>query len=145
MSSRHPAAVGSGWWGMAAKRGQTDIDAGLAEAAGALVPVPHYHGHRERLRTRFNDAGAAAVSDYELLELVLFSAIPRRDIKPLAKELLEVCGSFAEVIAAPRARLSEAGLGDSAITELKIVEAAAQRLAHGKIKQREVLSSWSAV
>jgi DNA repair protein RadC len=108
--------------------------------------APHYHGHRERLRDRFRDAGSDAVSDYELLELVLFRAIPRRDVKPLAKTLLATFGSFAEVIAAPRQRLAEIeGLGDAAITELKVVEAAAHRLARGEVKRRHVLSSWAAV
>ena len=64
---------------------------------------PHYHGHRERLRARFMEAGAEALADYEMLELVLFRALPRRDVKPLAKELLAKFGSFAEVISAPRA------------------------------------------
>jgi DNA repair protein RadC len=108
--------------------------------------VPHYHGHRERLRERFRDAGIDAVSDYELLELVLFRALPRRDVKPLAKALIERFGSFAEVIAAPRERLAEIkGLGDAAITELKVVQAAANRLARGQVKRRPVLSSWSNV
>ena len=73
---------------------KNELQAGLSEG------VPHYHGHRERLRSRFRDAGAEAVSDYELLELVLFRAIPQRDIKPLAKELIAKFGSFAEVVAA---------------------------------------------
>ena len=60
--------------------------------------APHYLGHRERLRARFRQAGADALSDYELLELVLFRAIPRRDVKPLAKELIRQFGSFNEVI-----------------------------------------------
>ena len=108
--------------------------------------TPHYHGHRERLRGRFRDAGADAVSDYELLELVLFRALPRRDVKPLAKALIEKFGSFAEVIAAPPQRLAEvSGLGESAITEFKIVEAAARRLARGEVKKRPLLASWSAV
>src|SRR3972149_1263674 len=72
---------------------------GLAEAE------PHYYGHRERLRARFREAGADAVTDYELLELVLFRAVPRRDAKPLAKTLIARFGSFAEVISAPGARL----------------------------------------
>jgi len=118
------------------KRKQND---GLAEA-------PHYHGHRDRLRARFREAGADALADYELLELVLFRAIPRRDVKPLAKALLARFGSFAEVISAPPARLAEVeGLGESAIHELKIVQAAAGRLARGEVKKRPVLSSWSAV
>ncbi len=113
---------------------------GLEEAA------PHYHGHRERLRGRLRDAGADALADYELLELVLFRAMPRRDVKPLAKALIARFGSFAEVVAAPPARLAEiSGLGASAITELKIVQAAASRFARGVVKQRKVLSSWSSV
>jgi DNA repair protein RadC len=113
---------------------------GLAEAP------PHYYGHRERLRGRFREAGADAVSDYELLELLLFRALPRRDVKPLAKLLLEKFGSFAEVITAPEARLAEVkGLGDSGVTELKIVQAAASRLLRGQVKKRPALSSWSAV
>jgi len=107
---------------------------------------PHYHGHRERLRVRFRDAGAEAVSDYELLELLLFRAIPRRDVKPLAKNLITTFGSFAEVISAPIARLAEVkGLGTTAITELKIIHAAASRLARGQVRKRPVLSSWSNV
>jgi DNA repair protein RadC len=113
---------------------------GLAEAS------PHYHGHRERLRGRFLEAGPEAVTEYELLELILFRAIPRRDVKPLAKALIAEFGSFAEVISAPRARLREIeGLGDAAIAEIKIVQAAAGRLARGQVKKRPVLSSWSAV
>jgi DNA repair protein RadC len=108
--------------------------------------APHYHGHRERLRARFRDAGADAVTDYELLELVLFRAIPQRDVKPLAKELIARFGSFAEVIAAPSLRLREIkGMGDAAVTELKIVHAAAQRLAKGEVRKRTVLSSWGSV
>ena len=107
---------------------------------------PHYHGHRERLRERFRDAGAEAVSDYELLELLLFRAIPRRDVKPLAKNLITTFGSFAEVISAPTARLAEVkGLGTTAITELKIIHAAASRLARGQVRKRPVLSSGSNV
>jgi DNA repair protein RadC len=107
---------------------------------------PHYHGHRERLRERFRDAGAEAVSDYELLELLLFRAIPRRDVKLLAKNLITTFGSFAEVISAPIARLAEVkGLGATAITELKIIHAAASRLARGQVRKRPVLSSWSNV
>jgi DNA repair protein RadC len=114
--------------------------------AEGLAEAPHYYGHRERLRSRFRDAGTEAVSDYELLELLLFRAMPRRDVKPLAKTLVEKFGSFAEVIAAPRSRLAEVrGLGDAAITEFKIVQAAANRLARGEVKRRPVLSSWSGV
>jgi DNA repair protein RadC len=107
---------------------------------------PHYHGHRERLRARFREAGEEALADYELVELVLFRALPRRDVKPLSKALMTRFGSFAEVVSASPARLAEVeGLGEAAITELKLVQAAALRLARGELKRRPVLSSWSAV
>jgi DNA repair protein RadC len=112
---------------------------GLAEA------VPHFHGHRERLRDRFLNGGSEALAAYELLELVLFRAIPRRDVKPLAKDLIKTFGSFAEVIAAPAERLKQTGLSDAAIAELKIVAAAAQEFARGQVRNRPVLSSWSSV
>jgi len=103
-------------------------------------------GHRERLRARFLKGGAEAMPDYELLELTLFAAIPRRDTKPLAKALLKRFGSFAEVIAAPRERLLEIpGVGESVASQLKIVEAAAQRLAKTKVLGRPALSSWAAL
>src|SRR6516165_7949500 len=99
--------------------------------------APHYHGHRERLRSRLREGGAAAVADYELLELVLFRAIPRRDVKPLAKTLIARFGSFGETIAADPGRLAEIdGMSAGAITEFKIVEAAAQRFAKGVAKKR---------
>jgi DNA repair protein RadC len=116
------------------------------DSPGLADGAPHYYGHRERLRTRFRDAGSNAVSDYELLELVLFRAVPRRDVKPLAKDLIEKFGSFAEAIAAPPQRLAEVkGMSEGIISDFKIVEAAARRLARGAVKQRQVLSSWSAV
>ncbi len=108
--------------------------------------TPHYHGHRDRLRARFLEAGSDAVADYELLELLLFRAIPRRDVKPLAKTLIEKFGSFAEVIGAPPQRLAEVGgLSDAAITEIKLVQAAANRLTRELVQGRPVLSSWSGV
>ena len=116
------------------------------DSDGLFESAPHYHGHRERLRARFRDAGPDALSDYELLELVLFRAIPQRDVKPLAKELIATFGSFAEVVGAPRARLvAMKGLGEAAVNELKIVHAAAQRLAKGELRKRPVLSSWGNV
>src|SRR3954467_1093246 len=112
---------------------------------GPPESLPHYLGHRERLRGRFLDGGPDAVTEYELLELVLFRAIPRRDVKPLAKALIATFGSFAEVVSAPRPRLREIdGLGEAAIAEIKIVQAAAGRLARGEVKKRPVLSSWAA-
>jgi DNA repair protein RadC len=112
----------------------------LAEAS------PHYLGHRARLRQRFREAGAEALPDYELLEMVLYGAFPRGDTKPLAKELIRRFGSFAEVVAAPESRLAEVpGVGESVIAALKVVYAAAARLRRVELRDRPVLSSWSAV
>ena len=102
--------------------------------------------HRRRLRERFMVGGAGAMPDYELLELVLFRAIPRRDVKPLARHLLEQFGDFNGVLSAPPARLSTiSGVGDAVIAELKIIEAASHRLSRSKVMQRQVLSSWGAL
>ena len=107
---------------------------------------PHYHGHRERLRERFYSAGPEALSDYELLEMALFAAIPRRDTKPLAKALIKKFGSFAEVIHAPEALLREVdGIRDASVNQLKLIAAAASRIARGEIKRSVALSSWHEV
>ncbi len=106
----------------------------------------HRRGHRQRLRNRFTRAGAAALEDYELLELVLFRSIPQRDVKGLAKEMIARFGSLAEVLGAPMARLMEIdGIGESTATDLKIVESAGQALAKGAVSKRTVLGSWSSV
>jgi DNA repair protein RadC len=119
---------------------------GDEETSATSNTTPHYHGHRERLRARFRDAGSDAIADYELLELILFRALPRRDVKPLAKALLERFGTFAEVVAAPAKLLAEvSGMGEAAITDFKIVQAAASRIARDAVKRRPVLSSWSSV
>ena len=103
-------------------------------------------GHRERLRQRFRSAGPEAMPDYELLELLLFRAIPRRDTKPVAKALIARFGSFAEVVNAPEARLKEVDyVGEAVITELKVVRAAALRLVKSDVMKRPLLSSWNAV
>lgn len=107
---------------------------------------PHFIGHRQRLKDRFRKGGVDAVADYELLELLLYSAIPRRDVKPLAKELITYFGSFTEVISASSERLKEiSGIGNTVVTALKLVEAAAQKLAQGKIMDKPVLSNWQAL
>jgi DNA repair protein RadC len=112
----------------------------------AEAALPHYLGHRERLRERFRTAGGGALADYELLELVLFRAIPRRDIKPLAKALLARFGSFAEVVAARPERLKEIeGLSEAAILELKIVAEAAKRFAKVRLEKRPTMGSFSAL
>jgi DNA repair protein RadC len=108
--------------------------------------TPDYHGHRERLRERFFGAGPDALSDYELLEMALFPALPRRDTKPLAKTLLKTFGSFAEVIHAPVTRLREIdGIGEASINQLKLIAAAASRVAKGQVNKRALLSSWNDV
>ena len=107
---------------------------------------PHYHGHRERLRNRLREAGPEALADYELLELVLFRAIPRRDVKPLAKALIARFGSFAEAIAAPAQRLAEVeGMTAGAAGEFAVVAASAKRFAKGAAKKRLPIGSWNEV
>jgi DNA repair protein RadC len=107
---------------------------------------PHYLGHRERLRRRFREAGPDSLPDYELLELILFRAAPRRDTKPLAKALIARFGTFAEAMNAPEELLREVpGIGEAAITELRLVRAAALRLVRGEVLERPVLSSWAQV
>jgi DNA repair protein RadC len=107
---------------------------------------PHYHGHRERLRNRFLEAGSEALSDYELLEALLYRTILRQDTKPIAKKLIEKFGSFAEVLAASPQRLQEvSGVKEATSTDLKIIHAAASRMTRDKARERDVLSSWNAV
>lgn len=117
------------------------------EAPDAAMPngrLPSYiRDHRQRLRARFMEGGAAAMPDYELLELVLFRAIPRQDVKPLARLLLDTFGDFNRVVSAPVERLRAVrGVGEAVVQELKIVEAAAHRLARARVMHRPVLSSW---
>ena len=107
--------------------------------------TPHYVGHRDRLRDRFMEAGADALADYELLELILFRAIPRRDVKPDAKQLIKRFGSLADVISADPALLREETGSESVVRELKIVQAAALHLAQSAVLNRPLLSSWSAL
>lgn len=98
------------------------------------------------MRSRFAEGGTAALADYELLELYLFNSIPRRDVKPLAKDLIATFGSFAEVIAAPLARLSEIkGVSDKTALDLKLIKAAATKLGQENVMNRPVLSSWTAL
>jgi DNA repair protein RadC len=112
----------------------------------AAEPPSYIKDHRQRLRARFLEGGADALPDYEMLELVLFRAIPRADIKPLARRLLDAFGDFNRVLSAPPARLREIeGVGDAVICELKVVEAAAHRLARARVIRRPVISSWDAV
>ncbi len=110
------------------------------------LPVDDRTGHRKRLRERFRTHGPDSLADYELLELALFGALPRRDTKPIAKNLIQKFGSFAEVISAPRHRLLEVrGIGERAVDDLKLVQAAAIKLGQQSVRKRKVLDSWSAV
>lgn len=131
----------------------TDLPAagGLAERPAALEThgptnergKPHYAGHRDRLRQRFFSAGAAGLADYEILELLLFAAIPRRDVKPLAKQLLTQFGSLGGVLrAAPEQLSRRSGLGPAAVAALSVVAVAAERMLREEVLERPVLSSW---
>ncbi|MEP1539058.1 MAG: DNA repair protein RadC [Paracoccaceae bacterium] len=109
-------------------------------------PPSYISDHRKRLRARFMDGGPKALPDYELLELVLFRAIPRQDVKPLAHELLHSFGDFNRVVSAtPESLRRLKGVGDAVICELKIIEAAAQSLARSKVMNRHAISSWDAL
>src|SRR5215470_4383724 len=99
---------------MAAKRHPKRL--GLAEGSD---DTPHYHGHRERLRQRRVAGGAENLPDYELLEVILFASNPRADVKPLAKDLIERFGGFAELVSAEAEALAAAGLGLAGIAALK--------------------------
>jgi DNA repair protein RadC len=119
------------------------------EATPARLPdrLPSYIAdHRKRLRQRFVDGGAQAMPDYELLELILFRAIPRQDVKPLARLLLDTFGDLNRIITAPVPRLlGVKGVGEAVVLELKIVEASAQRMMRARVMQRPILSSWDAL
>ena len=122
------------------------MPAKTSEPEDQPAETPHYHGHRMRLRERFHGAGPDALSDYELLEMVLFTARAQGDVKPLAKTLIKKFGSFAEVIHAPEMRLREVeGVGDRTVTELKLIAAAASRISKGQLQQLTLLSSWTDV
>jgi len=102
--------------------------------------------HRSRLRQRFSLGGAGAVPDYELLELVLFRAVARQDVKPLAKRLIHRFGDFNRVMAASPDQLARVqGAGASVVQEIKIVEAAAHRMAQVKVLGKQVLTSWDSL
>lgn len=140
---------------MVGRRPNSKTERALKEHSTTLFPVDEatgsakkagYHGHRARLRTRFLEAGPDALADYELLELLLFSSLPRKDTKPIAKSLIETFGSFAEVITADSDKLMATdGLGESAIVGLKAVQAGATRLLRAGIIDRPIVSSWQAL
>ena len=124
----------------------TQKGTGKSQAEGLAEAQPHYLGHRERLRERFVTGGGAALQDYELLELLLFRILPRRDTKPIAKAMLERFGSFSEALGAPPHLLEEIdGLGPTAIADLKVILAAAQRIGRDAILNKPILGSWAEV
>lgn len=105
--------------------------------------TPHYHGHRARLRERFMAGGAEALADYELLELVLFLAIPRGDVKPVAKAIIQKFGSLGAALAAtPEELKTIAGIGDAAVVALKTMRAVALRALKEEAKKADSLSGW---
>jgi len=121
---------------------------GAPEATAGRAPKEkkHHEGHRERLRERFQEAGEKALADYEILELLLFRSVPRRDTKPIAKDLLARFGSLAEVLGAPTTLLKEVKyIGDEAALDFKIVAAASRRMLRAEVMKRDVLSSWNQV
>jgi DNA repair protein RadC len=115
---------------------------GRNEFAEAVTAVPHYYGHRRRLRERMIAAGAESLPDYELLELLLFAANPQGDVKPAAKSLLAHFGGFGKVMSADPDALSEAGLGLAGIAAIKSVREAALRLMRVELQERPVVNSW---
>jgi DNA repair protein RadC len=120
-----------------------DLPAALLGEGRVPNPRPHYWGHRERLRQRFLAGGHAAMPEYELLELLLFNAIPRIDVKPLAKTLLATFGDLNSVIAASEHRLMKVeGVTPRVWLQLRLVEAFAQSMARAKVMLREVIGSW---
>ncbi|GAB0112886.1 RadC family protein [Acidisoma sp. C75] len=109
----------------------------------AQPAVPGAEGHRARMRERLLNAGAEALADHELLEMVLFLALPRRDTKPIARALLGRFRSFAATIAAsPQELRGVEGLGEAGIAALKTVQAASLRLIRAEVMNQPVLSSW---
>jgi DNA repair protein RadC len=138
------------------QRGFQDGTASLFSASGdqeeaIASPLPqrlpsYIADHRKRLRQRFSQGGATAMPDYELLELLLFRSIPRQDVKPLARLLMDTFGDLNRVVTAPDARLlAVKGVGESVIQDLKILEAVAHRMMRARVMNKQVLSSWDAL
>jgi DNA repair protein RadC len=119
----------------------------MVKPAKAKIPAPeqpHYLDHRTRLRRRFEEAGPRALADYEILEMLLFRTIPRRDTKPLAKALLAKFGDIAAVLGAPAQRIGEVeGAGTAVAQDLKIVQALLERASRAPLTRRPVIASWA--
>jgi len=128
---------------MARQRKGFSEQLGLLDPSSTEPPAVGTDGHRARMRARLLTAGPDALADYELLEMVLFIALPRRDTKPIAKTLMDRFGSFAGAIAAPLNDLRNVeGIGESGAAALKTVQAAALRLAKAEVMERPVLANW---
>lgn len=124
---------------------QLQLDGGPA-AKKAPAPEAHYHGHRDRLRARYREHGDAALADYEILEMLLFRLIPRKDTKPIAKALISRFGTLAGVFGAPIALLQEVnGIGEAVALDLKLISTIGHRTLKSELRQKHLLSSWSAV
>lgn len=124
---------------------QLQLD-GKAATKKAPEPEAHYHGHRDRLRTRYREQGDSALADYEILEMLLFRLIPRKDTKPIAKALLARFGTLAGVFGAPIALLQEvSGIGEAVALDLKLISTIGHRTLKSELRQKQLLSSWSAV
>jgi DNA repair protein RadC len=122
--------------------------AGAPEAAAAApeADTPHYAGHRQRLRTRFIETAGRGLPDYEIMELLLALAIPRQDVKPLAKRLIATFGTFGEAISQPYERLVEVdGVKEATASALMLARESALRLLEGQARTRSVISSWTAL
>ena len=101
-------------------------------------------GHRKRLRERLRRGGHMALHDYELLEIILFRAPPRRDVKPLARDLLDRFGDLSGVLSAADARLLEVtGIGQEVITEFRLIEAVALNFGQSRIMHKPALANWN--
>lgn len=139
--------------GMADERGFFSESISKSRPLKKSPPAPaddgkhaHYHGHRERLRNRYREHGDTALADYEILELLLFRLIPRRDTKPIAKALLDRFGTLAGVFGAPTTLLQEVnGVGETVALDLKLIATAGHRMLKSELRGKQVLSSWSAV
>jgi len=114
-----------------------------ATEAPPPFPTTGPHGHRARMREKLLTRGPDALADYELLEMLLFYAMPKGDTKPLAKTLINRFGSFAAVLTAPQKELfAVSGLAEFGIAALKLVQAAALRLVKAEVADRPILNDW---
>jgi len=123
--------------------GEPSADLSSDATADPNAAKPHYHGHRQRVRDRYLGGGADAMPDYELIELLLLAAVPRRDVKPIAKRLIDRFGSLAKAVNADMGELkSLTGLSETSLITLKIVKDAALRMAKQQAMTEPLLNTW---